>query len=91
MDSVEDDEDAVNKINGTDYGLIGGVFCDDLERVERICGTINAGTVLANTIYNSDARLPMSGRKSSGRNILYSELCYRHFYRTKSMHVKINH
>jgi acyl-CoA reductase-like NAD-dependent aldehyde dehydrogenase len=90
VDSVENDEEAVRRINGTEYGLIGGVFCEDKERVDKMVSEINAGTVLVNSIYSPDGRLAMSGRKSSGRNVLYSGLSYRHFYRTKSVQARFN-
>ena len=88
VDSVENDEEAVKRINGTDYGLIGGVYSDNRERLERIAMEINAGTVLANSAYAFDARMPMSGRKMSGRNTVYSHFSFRHFYQTKSVQVK---
>jgi acyl-CoA reductase-like NAD-dependent aldehyde dehydrogenase len=49
---------------------------------------INAGTVLANSAYSFDARIPMSGRKLSGRNTVFSQFSFRHFYQTKSIQVK---
>jgi acyl-CoA reductase-like NAD-dependent aldehyde dehydrogenase len=88
VDSVEDEKEAIERMNNTDYGLVGGVYTQDKEKASRIAKEIKAGTVLVNSSWNYDGRMPVSGRKLSGRNTLLSKHCFVHFYQTKSIYFK---
>ncbi len=60
------EEDAVRIANGTDYGLGSSLWTRDRERIERMVGEINAGSVFVNGMVKSDPRLPFGGIKDSG-------------------------
>jgi len=60
------EEDAVRIANGTDYGLGSSLWTRDRDRIERLVGEINAGSVFVNGMVKSDPRLPFGGIKDSG-------------------------
>ena len=60
-------EDAIKKVNDTDYGLQASVFTSNLGRAFRACEAIDAGAVLVNEIPTFRADLmPYGGMKGSG-------------------------
>ncbi|MET8573809.1 succinic semialdehyde dehydrogenase [Streptomyces sp. NPDC005012] len=64
-----DVEEAVERVNGTDYGLNSSVWSKDTRRARRIAARLQTGTVNINEgfapAYGS-ARSPMGGMKDSG-------------------------
>jgi succinyl-CoA reductase len=71
---VEDDEEAVEAANATDYGLDAAIFTRDFARAYRLASRIKAGTIMVNdtTRLRWDA-LPFGGFKRSavGREGVY--------------------
>lgn len=70
----QDDNEAVQIANGTDYGLGACLFTGDLSRAHRLARRLRAGHVLVNKAAGASLRLPFGGFKESG------------FGRDKSMH-----
>lgn len=62
----QDEEDAVEIANDTDYGLAAGVWSKDLEKAKRVAGSIEAGTVWVNEYHLLSAAAPRGGFKKSG-------------------------
>ena len=62
----EDEEEAVDIANDTDYGLAAGVWSKDLEKAKRVAGMIEAGTVWVNEYHLLSAAAPRGGFKRSG-------------------------
>lgn len=60
-------EDAIEKANGTDYGLAGAVFTSDIETAFTVASRLRAGQVMINesTDFRIDA-MPFGGGGSSG-------------------------
>ena len=63
--SFDSTEEAVNLANGTDYGLVAGVWTSDVGRAHRMIRDLQCGQVMVNTFSNG-VELPFSGRKQSG-------------------------
>ena len=63
---VEDEDEALELANSSQYGLGASVWTDDLERGERLTGRIEAGMTFVNSLVRSDPRLPFGGVKKSG-------------------------
>lgn len=80
---VDSDEQAVQLMNDSDFGLTASVWTRDLARAEKLTGQLNAGTVFMNRCDFLDPYLPWSGRKDSGKGIGLSHLCFSSFTRTK--------
>jgi len=67
VNRVRDLEDAILRVNGTDYGLQGAVFTRDLKKAFRACDGIDAGGVLVNEVPTFRVDLmPYGGMKGSG-------------------------
>ena len=61
-----DEADAYAIANGTDYGLVGGVFTRDLDRATRAVGKIRAGQVFVNQWFAGGVETPFGGYGQSG-------------------------
>lgn len=62
----EDEADAVRIANGTDYGLVAGVFSADVDRALRMAGDLKAGQIFINEWYAGGVETPFGGFKQSG-------------------------
>ena len=64
--SFKDEEDAYAIANGTEYGLVGGVFTRDLDRATRAAQKIRAGQVFVNEWFAGGVETPFGGYGKSG-------------------------
>lgn len=62
----DDEDEAVQIANDTDYGLASGVWTQDLARAQRMTEKIEAGNVWVNTYAIVGPDLPFGGFKDSG-------------------------
>lgn len=60
------DEEALTIANGTDYGLVGGVFTEDLDRAMKVTRHLKAGQVFVNEWYAGGVETPFGGYGKSG-------------------------
>ena len=87
--SVTDDEEAVELMNDSDYGLSAVVFTKDISAGVAIGERLNTGTFFINRCDYLDPALAWTGVKNSGRGCSLSTLGYGYLTRPKSFHVKI--
>ncbi|MFT0533471.1 aldehyde dehydrogenase family protein [Castellaniella hirudinis] len=64
--SVRSDEEAIARINDSDYGLTASIFTRSRSRAERFIRDMESGTVYVNRCNFVDARLGWIGHKGSG-------------------------
>ena len=64
--SFDEDREAIDFANFTDYGLAGSVWCRDKSRAKEIAEKIESGMVWVNTWLHRDLRVPFGGVKASG-------------------------
>ena len=64
---VRDDEEAVERINDSPYGLTAAVWTQDQARAFHLGSLLEAGSVFMNRCDYQDPLLPWSGIKDSGR------------------------
>ena len=62
----DDERQALDLANDTDYGLGASLWTADRQRAERLIPEIDAGSVFVNGFVKSDPRLPFGGTKQSG-------------------------
>tara|TARA_B110001452_G_scaffold266300_1_gene272812 strand:+ start:990 stop:2435 length:1446 start_codon:yes stop_codon:yes gene_type:complete len=62
----ENEEQAIEMTNSTEYGLAGSVWTTDLERGRKFSEQIETGIMWVNTWLHRDLRTPFGGVKNSG-------------------------
>jgi acyl-CoA reductase-like NAD-dependent aldehyde dehydrogenase len=85
---VENDAEAVQLMNDTDYGLTAGVYSSNQHRAEAILAQINAGSGYWNCCDRVSAALPWSGRGHSGFGSTLSQVGLRAFTKPKAYHLR---
>lgn len=85
---VSSDEEALERMNDSAYGLTASIWTGDRERAERFGNALRFGTVFMNRCDYVDPRLPWSGVRLSGRGHSLSALGYDQLTRTQSLHFK---
>ncbi len=88
IQKVSDDNEAVNLMQDTEYGLTAAVYTPNQERAEKIMEQINSGTVYWNCCDRVSAPLPWSGRKHSGIGATLSYIGIRAFTHPKAYHLR---
>jgi len=85
---VENDAEAVQAMNDTNYGLTAGVYSAGQQRAEAILAQINAGSGYWNCCDRVSAALPWSGRGHSGFGSSLSQVGLRNFTKPKAYHLR---
>ena len=85
---VKNDEEAIQLMNDTEYGLTASVYSSDKSRAQQILQQINSGTSYWNCCDRVSASLPWSGRKHSGFGVTLSHAGFRAFAKPKAWHFK---
>ena len=60
------EEEAVDQVNSSPYGLGVSLFTSSSKRVQSLIPQLNEGAVFINELVKSDPRLPFGGTKNSG-------------------------
>jgi acyl-CoA reductase-like NAD-dependent aldehyde dehydrogenase len=85
---VKNDEEAIELMKDTEYGLTASVYSSDKARAEKVLKQINAGTGYWNCCDRVSAALPWSGRKHSGFGTTLSHAGLRAFVKPKAYHLR---
>lgn len=84
---VDSDDQAVELMNDSRFGLTASVWTTDLDAAEQIGDRIATGTVFANKADYLDPALAWVGIGDSGRGCTLSRLGYHHLTRPKSFNL----
>ncbi|GBG88766.1 hypothetical protein CBR_g48384 [Chara braunii] len=84
---VDGDDQAVDLMRDTEYGLTAGVFTRDKAKAEAILRDLEVGTGYWNCCDRVSPRLPWSGRKNSGVGCTLSMEGLRSFLKSKALHL----
>ena len=85
---VKNDEEAIQLMQDTEYGLTASVYSNSKERAENILHQVNAGTGYWNCCDRVSAAVPWSGRKHSGFGATLSHTGLRAFTKPKAFHLR---
>jgi len=64
--TFRDEEEALAIANGTQYGLVAGIFTNDINRALRLAAGIRAGQIYVNEYYAGGEETPFGGTRQSG-------------------------
>jgi acyl-CoA reductase-like NAD-dependent aldehyde dehydrogenase len=87
---VESDEQAINLMNDSIYGLTAVVCTQSLGRAKHFGQMLEAGTVFMNRCDYLDPALPWTGTKSSGKGVSLSKYGFHALTKRKGLHFRIN-
>jgi acyl-CoA reductase-like NAD-dependent aldehyde dehydrogenase len=88
IQKVKDDNEAVQLMKDTPYGLTAAVYSKSYDRAEKVMKQMDTGTVYWNCCDRVSAALPWSGRKNSGLGATLSYLGIRAFVQPKAYHLR---
>lgn len=87
---VSSDEQAVDLINDSNFGLTAAIWTTDLEAACALGNQLETGTVYMNRCDYLDPTLAWTGVKDSGRGCTLSVMGYEQLTRPKSFHLRHN-
>ena len=85
---VASDDEALERMNDSVFGLTASVWTSDRARAERFGAALRFGTVFMNRCDFGDPRLPWSGVGQSGRGHSMSILGFDSLTRPRSLHFR---
>ena len=88
IQKVKDDEEAVQYMLDTAYGLTAAVYSSSFDRASAVMQKMHSGTVYWNCCDRVSASLPWSGRKHSGLGSTLSYQGIRAFVQPKAWHIR---
>lgn len=86
---VRSDEEAIELMNDSTFGLTAAVWTQDIDAAITIGDRIATGTWFMNRCDYLDPALAWVGIKNSGRGCTLSKVGYEHLTRPKSYHLRI--
>ena len=84
-----DDAQAMQIANGTQYGLVGGVFTADLDRATRAARQMRAGQVFVNQWFAGGVETPFGGYGKSGYGREKGREALWNYVQTKNVAIKL--
>lgn len=88
IQKVKNDDEAVELMQDTEYGLTSAVFSSSEQRARKVLSQLNTGTAYWNCCDRVSPNVPWSGRKNSGLGITLSYSGIRAFVQPKSYHLR---
>ena len=85
----ETPEEAVAMANGTDFGLVAGVYTRDLSLAHWTAGRLVAGQVFVNEWFAGGVETPFGGTKRSGYGREKGQEALLNYVRTKNVAVRL--
>ena len=83
------DNEAIAIANGTEYGLVGGVFTCDLDRATHVAKRMRAGQIFINEWYAGGVETPFGGFGKSGYGREKGREALLNYVQTKNIAIKL--
>jgi acyl-CoA reductase-like NAD-dependent aldehyde dehydrogenase len=87
---VAGDDEAVELMNDSRFGLTASVWTQDVDAAEVLGARVETGTWFMNRCDALDPELAWVGVKDSGRGCTLSRVGYEHLTRPKSFHLRVD-
>ena len=88
--SVDNENEAINLMNDSPYGLTASIWTKDIEISEKVGNKVQTGTFFMNRCDYLDPGLAWTGVKNTGKGCSLSEISYEHLTKPKSFHLRKN-
>ena len=88
IQKVGSDEQALELMNDSEFGLSASIFTQDIDRGIELGQQVETGTFFINRCDYLDPDLAWTGIKNSGRGCTLSVMAYESVTRPKSFHIK---
>lgn len=88
--TFETEEEALRMANDTEYGLMSGVFTNDISRALRVASTLDSGMVGVNCVSVLNMQVPFGGRKQSGVGREGGEYALKEYTEPKTILINMN-
>ena len=88
IQKVSSDEEAIELMNDSEYGLTASIFTQDIDKGVELGQQIETGTFFVNRCDYLDPDLAWTGIKNSGHGCTLSVMGYESLTRPKSFHIK---
>ncbi|SDL18822.1 succinate-semialdehyde dehydrogenase / glutarate-semialdehyde dehydrogenase [Salinimicrobium catena] len=85
--TFKDENEAIDLVNASQYGLGVSLFTKDLAKAKELAGQIEDGAVFVNELVKSDPRLPFGGTKNSGYGRELSFVGIKEFVNIKTVYI----
>lgn len=79
------EQEAIQLANQTQFGLGASVWCNDINRINRLVNAVKAGTVWVNTHNMLDPHMPFGGFKQSGMGREHGKASVEAYLESKSV------
>jgi aldehyde dehydrogenase (NAD+) len=87
--SYRDIDEAVAIANGTDYGLVGGVFTRDMDRATDVARRLRAGQIFVNEWFAGGVETPFGGYGKSGYGREKGREALWNYVQTKNVAIRL--
>ena len=87
--SFGDDAEALKIANGTDYGLVSGVFTRNIDHATSVAKDIRAGQVFVNEWFAGGVETPFGGYGKSGYGREKGREALLNYVQTKNVAIKL--
>ncbi len=85
------DQDAIDIANHSDYGLVGGVFTQDIDKAMQMARQVRSGQIFVNEWYAGGVETPFGGYKKSGYGREKGREALMNYVQTKNIAIRIQH
>jgi len=85
---VKDENEAINLMNDSPYGLTASIWTKDIEIAEKVGNKVQTGTFFMNRCDYLDPALSWTGVKETGKGCSLSEVAYEKLTAPKSFHLR---
>jgi acyl-CoA reductase-like NAD-dependent aldehyde dehydrogenase len=90
VDSIEDDAEAIKRINSSKYGYITNIYTDNRKKGLNLVSQVRSGLVTLNCCNLRDPMLPLGGWRASGKHVAFSELAFNYVTKPRSLHCRFS-
>lgn len=87
--SFQDEEEALHIANRVNYGLVAGIFTNDINRALRLATRIQAGQIYINEYFAGGEETPFGGYKQSGFGREKGLESLHHYTQVKNIAIRI--